>query len=127
MIVKNFTETAKEYKNFKIWDVPQMDDFMQDNPVLNEIFLIDYKIPYIESRLNPTAVEDSDLEVMHKLLDQIGDKHFFIFTWHDDNHSEMVQMQNLNIMNWGIDINEVDKTHVYIVMMDKDEKPLHHS
>ena len=119
MIVKSFMDNCREYKNFQIWDIASMDDFMLDNPVLNEIFQNDYKMTYAESRKNRHKIEDTDLQIMHKLLEQIGDKHFFIFTWHDDNHSELVQMQNLKIMNWGIDINEIDKTHVYIVMMDE--------
>lgn len=119
MIVKNFQTTCNQYKNFQIWDVPTMDDFMSDNPVLNEIFENDYAMSYAESRENRIEIKDSDLTIMNNLLDQIGDKHFYIFTWHDDNHSEMVQMQNLKIMNWGIDINDIEKDHVYIVMMDK--------
>lgn len=124
MIVKNFQETCKEYKDFKIWDVSDMDDFMSDNPVLNEIFLNDYKMTYEEAKLDRQAIISTDLKIMNDLLDQIGDKHFFIFTWHDDNHSELVQMQNLNIMNWGIDINDIQQDHVYIVMMDKIETPM---
>ena len=124
MIVKNFQSTCNEYKNFQIWDVSTMDDFMSDNPVLNEIFTKDYEMPYIEAKENRTEIPDSDLTIMDALLDQIGDKHFYIFTWHDNNHSEVVQMQNLKVMNWGIDINEVKKDHVYIIMMDKIQKPM---
>ncbi len=124
MIVKNFQETCSEYSNFQIWDITSMDDFMNDNPVLNEIFLNDYKMSYLESKERREEIPASDLDIMHALLDQIGDKHFYIFTWHDDNHAEMVQMQNLKIMNWGIDINEVEKDHVYIVMMDKPERKM---
>jgi len=124
MIVKNFQTSCKDYKNFQIWDVSDMDDFLSDNPVLNEIFLNDYKMTYAEAKLDRTQIKDSDLTIMHNLLDQIGDKHFFIFTWHDDNHAEVVRMQDLKIMNWGIDINKIEKDHVYIVMMDKVEKTM---
>jgi len=53
-------------------------------------------------------------------LDQIGDKHFFIFTYHDDNHWQLVQMQTQKVMSFGIDIEHViEKDHVYILLMDK--------
>lgn len=124
MIVKNFQENCKLYKKFQIWDVTDMDDFMSDNPVLNEIFLNDYKMTYAEVKEDRTEIADSNLTIMNGLLDQIGDKHFYIFTWHDDNHAELVKMQDLNIMNWGVDINDIQKDHVYIIMMDKIEKPM---
>ena len=124
MIVKDFINTCKEYKEFQVWDVVDMDDFMSDNPVLNEIFLNDYKMTYVEAKDDRQAIADSDLQIMTNLLDQIGDKHFYIFTWHDDNHATIVQMQDEKIMNWGVDMNTIEKDHVYIVMMDKIEKPM---
>ncbi len=124
MIVKNFQTNCKLYKNFQIWDISGMDDFMSDNPVLNEIFLNDYKMTYVEAKADPTRIKDSNLKIMNDMLDQIGDKHFYIFTWHDDNHAEVVRMQELKVMNWGVDINAVEKDHVYIVMMDKIEQPM---
>jgi len=122
MIVKSFESTCKEYKNFQIWDVANMDDFMNGNAILNEVFLEHYKISYTKHKQNRSKIEDSDLKIMTNLLDKIGDKHFFIFTWHDNNHAVVVQMQNLKIMNWGIDISDIEKDHVYIVMMDKIEQ-----
>jgi len=119
MIVKEFKDSCSQYKNFQIWEVPTMDDFMLDNPVLNEIFFTDYKISYLDAKNFPERITDSNLQIMDRLLSQVGDKHFYIFTWHDDNHSELVQMQNLKIMNWGIDINEIKKDRVYIIMMDQ--------
>ena len=119
MLVKNFKEVCFQYDNFQVWDVPNMDDFMNGNSVLEEIFKNDYKMSYADSRVKRSEIKDTDLQIMHKLLDQIDNKHFFIFTWHDDNHSELVQMQNLKIMNFGIDINEIEKDHVYIILMDK--------
>lgn len=124
MIVNKFQDSCKEYKGFQIWDVKSMDDFMSDNPVLNDIFLKDYKMSYVEAKEDRKRIKDSDLTIMNDLLDQIGDKHFYIFTWHDNNHAEVVQMQNLKVMNWGIDINEIEKDHVYIIMMDKIEQPM---
>ena len=76
MIVKNFYTTCKEYKDFQIWDVTSMDDFLSDNPVLNEIFLTDHKMTYEEAKLDRAKIESSDLQIMIDLLDQIGDKHF---------------------------------------------------
>ena len=124
MIVKNFQDGCKEYKNFQIWDVSDMDDFMSDNPVLNKIFLNDYKMTYTEAKMDRSKIKENDLQIMNDLLDQIGDKHFYIFTWHDNNHAEVVRMQDLKIMNWGVDINKIEKDHVYIIMMDKIKQPM---
>lgn len=119
MLVNNFKDTCFEYTNFQIWDVPDMDAFMGGNSILAEIFKNDYGMTYPEAKKKRSEIEDTDFQIMHNVLDQIGDKHFYLFTWHDDNHSELVQMQNLKIMNFGIDINEIDEDHVYVVIMDK--------
>ena len=49
----------------------------------------------------------------------IGDKHFVLFTLHDKNHLELIQMQNSRVMNFGIDIESISPNHVYILIMDK--------
>jgi len=49
----------------------------------------------------------------------VDDKSFFVFTLHDENHLELVKMQQLKIMNFGVDINDVRPDRVYVVIMDK--------
>ena len=44
---------------------------------------------------------------------------FFIFTLHNANHLELVKMQQLKIMNFGVNIEEVKGDCVYVVIMDK--------
>ena len=44
---------------------------------------------------------------------------FFIFTLHNENHLELVKMQQLKIMNFGVNIGEVKGDCVYVVIMDK--------
>ena len=119
MIVKSFKDNCADYENFQIWDVDNMNAFLNGNGIFVEIFKNDYKMSIEEFDTRRDEIEQTNMEIMVAMLDQIGDKHFYIFTYHDDNHSELVQMQDQKIMNFGIDINEIDQEHVYIVIMDK--------
>jgi hypothetical protein len=119
MIVKNFKDNCADYESFQIWDVENMDAFLNGNGVFVEIFNNEYKMPITEFNERRDEISQSNMEVMETMLDQIGDKHFYIFTYHSDNHSELVHMQDNKIMTFGIDINHIDKDHVYIVIMDK--------
>ena len=122
MIVNTFSQSCSDYENFAIWDIENMRDFFDRSTVLNEIFEHDYKTTYPEYDKNRTETSDTNLEIMSKLLDQIGDKHFFIFTLHDENHLELVGLQQSKIMNFGMDIQEIKGDRVYVVMMDKKKK-----
>lgn len=119
MIVKNFLESCSQYENFQIWDVDNMQSFLSGNGVLEEIFQHDYKIQVSDFTSRRAEIPQSDMEIMNNLLDQVGDKHFFIFTHFDDNHKELIHMQDAKVMQFGIDISKIDKEHVYIVIMDK--------
>jgi len=121
MIVTTFTQSAKDYENFAVWDVEDMDAFFGGSDVLSEIFENDYKMPSAEYKLKREEILDTDIEVMSKLLDQVGDKHFYIFTLHDSNHLELIQMQENKVMNFGMDIQGINGDRVYIIMMDKKE------
>lgn len=119
MIVKNFIDTCKEYENFQIWDVENMDAFLGGNEIFKEIFTNDYKMSIFEFNTKRDEIPNTNMEIMESMLEQVGDKHFYVFTYHCDNHAELVHLQDNKIMNFGIDINKVDPEHVYIVIMDK--------
>lgn len=119
MLVSNFKENCSKYENFQIWDVDNIDAFLYGNAVFAEIFKTDYKMEIAEFHDRRSEIEDNNMQIMKNMLDQIGDKHFYIFTYHDMNHQELVHMQDTKVMNFGIDISKIDKEHVYIVIMDK--------
>lgn len=120
MLVGNFQETAYQYDNFIVWDVENMNAFLNGNGAIVEAFKNDFKMSVEEFDARRSEIPKTNMEVMEHLLDQIGDKHFFIFTWHDDNHWQLVQMQTQKVMNFGIDIEHaIEKDHVYILLMDK--------
>ena len=120
MLVGNFKDTAHQYDNFAVWDVENMNAFLNGNGALIEIFKKDFNMPVEEFDARRSEISKTNMEVMEHLLDQIGDKHFFIFTYHDDNHWQLVQMQVGKVMNFGIDIeNAIAEDHVYILLMDK--------
>ncbi|MDP6908110.1 MAG: hypothetical protein QF371_01330 [Flavobacteriales bacterium] len=119
MLVKNFKENCSQYDNFMVWDVENMDAFFTGNAVLAEIFKAEYKMPVEEFNDRRSEISETNMDIMENLLELIGDKHFFIFTYHDDNHWEIVQLQVQKIMDFGLDIEAIEKDHVYILIMDK--------
>lgn len=119
MLVNDFKNKVNEYKNFAVWEIASMADFFKGNSVLQTIFETDYAMKVSEIPKRRHEIKDNDLSIMHKLLDQIGDKHFFIFTLYDPNHLELIQIQDMKIMNFGMDITTIKNNCVYVMIMDK--------
>ena len=122
MLVKNYRESCAQYENFEIWDIENMDSFLSGNGVIAEIFKNDHYMSAEEFNARRGEISKTNMEIMEGILDQIGDKHFYIFTLHSDNHMELIQLQEEKIMNFGIDIAEIKGDHVYIVVMDKKKR-----
>ncbi len=119
MLVQQFSENPFQYKDFEIWDVENMAAFFKGNGVLKEIFEKEYKILVSDFDKRRAEMQETNLGIMANILDQIGDKHFFVFTLHDDNHMELIKMQKTGVMNFGMNIEDILFDHVYIVIMDK--------
>ena len=56
---------------------------------------------------------------MKNLLSLVDDKSFFLFTHYDENHLELIGMQKMKVMDFGLDIEKIRNDHVYIMIMDK--------
>lgn len=120
MLVGNFKDNAHQYQDFAVWDIENMNAFLHGNGAIAEIFKADYKMSVDEFDARRSEIPKTNMEIMEEVLDQIGDKHFFIFTYHDDKHWQLVQMQDEKVMNFGIDIaNVIEKDRVYILLMEK--------
>lgn len=119
MLVQDFKNTFVQYENFEVWDVENIDAFFKGNGVIKEIFEKEYKISVENFNEKRAEIAETNIGLMANVLDQIGDKHFYVFTKEDKNHVELVQMQNSKIMNFGINIADLDLSHVYIMIMDK--------
>lgn len=119
MLVQDFKNTVVQYENFEVWDVENIDAFFKGNGVIKEIFEKEYKISVENFNEKRAEIAETNIGLMANVLDQIGDKHFYVFTKEDKNHVELVQMQNSKIMNFGINIADLDLSHVYIMIMDK--------
>lgn len=119
MIVQDFKNTVGQYEHFEIWDIENIDAFFNGNGVIKEIFGKEYKIPFHQFHERRLEIKETNLDMITSILDQIGDKHFYIFTKGDPNHNELITMQETKIMNFGINIANIDLSHVYIVIMDK--------
>ena len=120
MLVSEFSETCQLYKGFQIWEIENINAFFEGNQILSTIFQDHYKISVEELSERRSEIEETDLKIITTLLKMVDDKSFFIFTLHDENHLELVKMQQMKIMNFGIDIKEaVRGDRVYVVIMDK--------
>lgn len=119
MIVQDFKNTITQYKNFEIWDIENIDEFLNGNGVIKEIFEKEYKIPFHQFHERRLEIQETNLDLITSILDQIGDKYFYPFTKGDPNHNELITMQETKIMNFGINIANIDMSHVYIFIMDK--------
>lgn len=119
MLVGKFREHASEYKNFEIWDVSGFEDFLNGNATIREIASKEFKITGAEkdNRTNKPVVKSIGL--IRDILDLVNDKYFLVFEKNDEIHSELKAMQSMRSMNFGVDIGNIDETHVYIMIMDK--------
>lgn len=122
MLVQDFKNNVVQYENFEIWDVENIHAFFKGNGVVKEIFEKEYKIPYNQFEDRRSEIPETNIGLIAAILDQIADKHFYIFTKGDPNHNELIHMQEAKIMTFGINIANIDLAHVYIVIMDKTKK-----
>lgn len=119
MLANEFSETCFQYENFMVWDIENMNAFFKGNEVLTTIFEDCYKIPIEDLIERRKEIQETDLQMMTKILNYVDDKHFLIFTIHDENHLELVQLQRLKVMDFGLNIEEIRQDRVYVMIMDK--------
>lgn len=119
MIVYQIEEKIKQFQGFEIWDVENMDAFFKGNAVIKEIFEKEYKIKITDFESRRGELPETNMGIMTNILDHIGDKHFFLFTLYDKNHLELIKMQQMKVMNFGVNIESILADHVYILVMDK--------
>lgn len=119
MIAIDFTETCSTFENFEIWEIDNLESFFKGNQILETIFSDLYKMSLEKLFEERGAVKDSDYEIILKLLKEVGDKTFYVFTLHDKNHLELISLQKMNVMNFGINIEKIKHEHIYVMIMDK--------
>lgn len=119
MLVEDFAEMCRLYENFEIWDVENMDAFFKGNSVLITIFEDKYKIHIADFNQKRSEIKEINMQIIETVLSYVGDKSFYIFTHHNENHLELIKMQQQKIMNFGVDINNIKNDHVYVIIMDK--------
>jgi hypothetical protein len=119
MIVSEFSETCILYEGFHVWEIESIDAFFSGNEILATIFQDFYNMPFNEFVNRRKDIADSDLDIMKNMLTLVNDKSFLLFTLHDENHLELVGMQKMGVMNFGIDIEDIKNDRVYAMIMDK--------
>ncbi len=121
MIVQDFKNTVTHYSNFEIWEVKNIDAFFEGNRAIKEIFEKEYHIPFSLFKQRRSEIKENDFQLMSTILDHVGDKSFFLFTYGDSNHNDLVYLQDSRTMNFGINIDNLHHYHVYIIIMDKNK------
>jgi hypothetical protein len=119
MIVSEFSETCQLYTGFQVWEIDNIDSFFKGNEVLATIFKDHYEMPVGQLAKRRSEIAESDYEIITKLLSLVGDKSFYIFSLHDENHMELIKMQRMKIMNFGINIEDIRNDCLYAIIMDK--------
>ena len=119
MLVNEFSSTCRLYEGFQVWEIENITSFLNGNGVLATIFQDYYDISVEEIEEKRSDIVDSDFDIITKLLNLVNDKSFFIFTLHDKNHLDLVGMQRMKVMNFGIDIEKIRDDCVYAIIMDK--------
>lgn len=119
MLVGKFKDHAFEYKNFEIWDISSFQEFLDGNAIIREIAAKEYKIvgDKRDELIKQPVVKS--IAMMEDILDLINDKYFLVFEKNDEVHTELKMMQVMKTMDFGIDIREIDETHVYVMIMDR--------
>ena len=119
MVVTDFSEKYAMYENFQIWEILNLDDFFQSHTMLFEIFKKEYGFPFEKRNESGKKFEDTDIEIVSKLMNYFNDKQFFIFSLNDNNHKELITLQERKIINFGIDICAIEPSKLYVLDMDK--------
>ena len=120
MVLKEkFSANCQQYENFEVWDIENMNSFFKGNEIIQTIFEDTYGFPVGEFNEKRSEIPDTNGGVIEAMLDHVGDKSFHIFTLHDENHLDLVSMQNMKIMDFGVDIEDIQKDHFYVLIMDK--------
>ncbi|MCC7302838.1 MAG: hypothetical protein IT233_09360 [Bacteroidia bacterium] len=119
MIANEFSETFSTYENFMILAVGGIEEFFEVNDVLPRIFKDFYKFPVTELKSRRQEIAESDMDIIVRTLSNVDDKHFFIFTLHDSNHLDLIKMQMMKVMNFGMDIQHLESNKLYILAMDR--------
>lgn len=117
MIVTDLLSNIKLYNNMSIWSIPNLEEFMKMHNSLQDAFKQEYQTDYT-NRFN-AGFMDPDQVAITKLLDYFEDKHFFVFSLNDQQHMELIMLQDKKILNFGIDINQIRPDLIYVLEMDK--------
>lgn len=118
MTITDFSDNYLMYENMSIWEIKSIDEFFKAHESMPEIFEKEYGFPY-DKRNEHNAFKDSDIMVVSTLLDNFGDKYFFIFSNNDKHHNDLKAIQDKKVINFGMDIHVIHPTRIYVLEMDK--------
>lgn len=125
MVINDFKEKYIMYENMAIWEIAGLDEFFKSHEMLYEIFEKEYGFKYEDRNKGDRKFDDTVLSIANRLLEYFGDKYFFIFTNGDKHHSDLKELQDKKIINFGIDVHVINPQRIYVLEMDK-SKDLEH-
>lgn len=118
MTITDFSDNYLIYENMSIWEIKSLPDFFKAHESLQEIFEKEYGFPY--EKLNEQKdFSDSEIMVVSRLLDNFNDKQFFVFSYNDEHHNDLKQLQDSKTINFGMDIHVIHPNRVYVLEMDR--------
>lgn len=121
MVVKDFQSSYPKYENMSIWELKTLDEVFQAHEQMQEVFEKEFGFPASELQVRRATLKENDAQIVSKLLDHFGDKHFFIFSFGDAHHHELMHLQDKKIIHFGIDIHVIHPNRVYVLEMDKSQ------
>lgn len=118
MTITDFRENYLMYEDMSIWEIKSLDEFFKAHESLLEIFEKEYGFPY-NKRSEHSEFKDSDIMVVSTLLDNFGDKYFFVFSNNDKHHNDLKTIQDKKAINFGMDIHVIHPRKIYVLEMNK--------
>lgn len=123
MTISDFEKNYKIYENMAIWEISSLEEFMDGDVLLPQIFKEEYKFEWNDKNDPANHFSDPDMVVINKLLDYYGDKYFFVFSYNDPQHQMLKNLQDQKIINFGVDIYMIHPKKIYVLMMDRSQDP----
>ena len=119
MTITNFSDNYYMYENMSIWEIKSLTEFFKAQESLFEIFEKEYGFPFNKLDEQASVFKESDIMIVSKLLNYFSDKYFLIFSYNDQHHNQLKNMQDRKIINFGIDIYVIHPKSIYVLEMDK--------
>ena len=119
MISTDFKTNFHLYENMEICEISTISDFLKTHELLHEIFEKEYNFPFDKRFESGNNFQDTDEQIVNKLLDYFNDVHFVVFKNNNPIHNELKELQDKKIIHFGMDIYALNPSKIYVLEMTK--------